>query len=302
MARRRRRERKPLNKQDARDWAVRDYRAHLQDVLKRKPATVNNALAAVDDLYIRRGLGPANAARAELHWTAPKALDSRAAIRFLREVQKCPSPRDAPSRSSRFTLAPGSPRSSACTSTTRDCRRARASCASRKGEKVREIPIHPDLRAALSACIDERGDWPGADTPRPVSQPARRPPLRQRRAPHLTTVATAAGLKDDQMTAHALRHTFATRLVRGRTDLVIVAELPVTPAWRPCAPTAGPPSKTRSTRSNSSTSTTEPAGAPHPATLYVARDDPGPQRGLQAASPAPRAIGRFRRILAVPLK
>lgn len=33
---------------------------------KRKPATVNNALAAVDDFYIRRGLGPASAARAEL--------------------------------------------------------------------------------------------------------------------------------------------------------------------------------------------------------------------------------------------
>jgi hypothetical protein len=52
--------------------AVRDYRSHLQTLLKRKPATVNNALAAVDDLYIRRGLGPANAARAELPRTAPK--------------------------------------------------------------------------------------------------------------------------------------------------------------------------------------------------------------------------------------
>jgi integrase/recombinase XerC len=51
----------PLNTKEARDWAVRDYRAYLQAVLKRKPATVNNALAAIDDLYIRRGLGPANA-------------------------------------------------------------------------------------------------------------------------------------------------------------------------------------------------------------------------------------------------
>ena len=33
-----------------------------------------------------------------------------------------------------------------------------------KGEKVREIPIHPDLRAALSDWIGERADWPGADT------------------------------------------------------------------------------------------------------------------------------------------
>lgn len=69
-----------LAARNARDWAVRDYRTHLQAVLRRKPATVNNALAAVDDLYIRRGLGPANAARAELPKTAPKALDKRAAI------------------------------------------------------------------------------------------------------------------------------------------------------------------------------------------------------------------------------
>ena len=52
----------PLDSADGRDWAVRDYRAHLQAVLKRKPATVNSALAAVDDLLHptrpRGGIGP----------------------------------------------------------------------------------------------------------------------------------------------------------------------------------------------------------------------------------------------------
>jgi len=41
----------------------------------------------------------------------------------------------------------------------------------------------------------------------------------------ITTIATTAGLEGDDITAHILRHTFATRLVRGRTELVIVAEL-----------------------------------------------------------------------------
>jgi Phage integrase, N-terminal SAM-like domain len=84
----------PLTGADGRDWAVRDYRTHLQTVLKRSPATVNNALAAVDDFYIRRGLGPARAARIQITAAAPRALDQRAQLRYLREVQRCPSPRD----------------------------------------------------------------------------------------------------------------------------------------------------------------------------------------------------------------
>lgn len=47
----------PLAGPASRDWAVRDYSTHLQAVLKRSPATVNNALAAGDDFYIRCGLG-----------------------------------------------------------------------------------------------------------------------------------------------------------------------------------------------------------------------------------------------------
>ena len=84
----------PLSTADGRDWAVRDYRTHLQAVLKRKPATVNNSLAAVDDLYIRVGLGPANAKRIEIPDAAPRALGEKAQIRYLRAVQACSSPRD----------------------------------------------------------------------------------------------------------------------------------------------------------------------------------------------------------------
>jgi integrase/recombinase XerC len=215
-----------LADRDARDWAVRDYRTHLQTVLKRKPATVNNALAAVDDLYIRRGLGPASAARADLPRTAPKALDTRAAIRFLRAAQKCPSPRDHA-----IALVPFYAGTRIAEIVGLDVDDVRLSARKGilrilgKGEKVREIPIHPDLRTALSGWIDERADWPGADTPALF--------LNQRggrlsvKGAHdiITAIATAAGLEDDEITAHVLRHTFATRLVRGRTDLVIVAEL-----------------------------------------------------------------------------
>lgn len=73
----------PLGSTDGRDWAARDYRSHPQAVAKAKPATVNNALAAVDDLYTRRGLGPAKAVRAEIPGAAPRALSPRGQVRFL---------------------------------------------------------------------------------------------------------------------------------------------------------------------------------------------------------------------------
>jgi integrase/recombinase XerC len=45
----------------------------------------------------------------------------------------------------------------------------------------------------------------------------------------VTAIAAAAGL-DDNATVRILPHTFATTLVRGGTDLVIVAELLGQPA------------------------------------------------------------------------
>ncbi len=139
----------PLWGAEGRDWAVRDYRSHLQAVLKRAPATVNNALAAVDDLYIRRGLGPAQAKRLEIPDQAPRALDQRAQIRFLRAVQACPSPRDRA-----LALVPfyaGARISETVALDLEDLRLSARGALLRiygKGERVREVPIHPKLREA----------------------------------------------------------------------------------------------------------------------------------------------------------
>ena len=84
----------PLGSAEGRYWAVRDYRGYLLAVLKRSPATVNNALAAVDDFYIRRGLGPASVKRSEVSASAPRALSECAQVRYLRAVQGCGSARD----------------------------------------------------------------------------------------------------------------------------------------------------------------------------------------------------------------
>ena len=149
-----------------RDWAVRDYRTHLQTVLKRAPATVNSALAAIDDLYLRQGLGRANAARAELPTIAPRALEKRDAIRFLRAVERTRSPRDRA-----LALTPFYAGTRIAETVALDLDDVRLSARKGilrvvgKGEKLREIPTHAKLRDALIDWLEERQDWPGANTP-----------------------------------------------------------------------------------------------------------------------------------------
>lgn len=204
---------------------MRDYRTHLQTVLKRRPATVNNALAAIDDLYLRRGLGPASAARADLPTVAPRALEKRDAIRFLRAVERCRSPRDRALALTPFYA--GTRIGETVALDVDDVRLSARKGVLRvvgKGEKIREIPLHPKLRDALRGWLDERDDWPGANTPALfLNQRGGR--LSGKGAHDIVTSVAADANVDEPITAHTLRHTFATRLVRGHVDLITVAEM-----------------------------------------------------------------------------
>ena len=84
-----------------------------------------------------------------------------------------------------------------------------------KGEKVREIPIHPQLRTALPGWLDERPGWPGADNPALfLNQRGSRLSVK---GAHdiITSIAATAGL-DDDTTTHLLRHTHPAGTWRDR--------------------------------------------------------------------------------------
>jgi integrase/recombinase XerC len=94
-----------------------------------------------------------------------------------------------------------------------------------KGHKVREVPIHPQLHTDLQLWLDERPDWPGATNTPALLLNRRGTRLTTRGASNIFhTITERAGLEEDT-TAHVGRHTFATTLIRGGTDLVVVAEL-----------------------------------------------------------------------------
>jgi integrase/recombinase XerC len=77
-----------------RDWAVRDYKRHVKTDAHWAPASVNQALAAIDNFYRSLGAGRPDVPREDLPQLAPRALEEDEQRRFLRAVEASPSPRD----------------------------------------------------------------------------------------------------------------------------------------------------------------------------------------------------------------
>jgi len=94
-----------------------------------------------------------------------------------------------------------------------------------KGDKLREVPIHPQLRTELQLWLDERPDWPSAATEPALLLNHRGARLTTRGASTVFHTIVDHAALDDDITAHTGRHTFATTLIRGGTDLIVVADL-----------------------------------------------------------------------------
>jgi integrase/recombinase XerC len=215
----------PLTEAAARRWAMTDYKAHLTTVAKRSPATVAKALAALDNFYTWRGMGAERIERPDIPQRAPRALSTRASVRYLRAVADHGSARDRAA-----ALVPyyaGARIAEVARLDVDDIAMTARTGTLRiigKGQKYRTVPIHAKLREALAAWLLERPGWPGSDG---------RALFLSRRGGRLTTdaiadiitgITTSASL-DDHITAHTLRHTFGTSMVRDGVDLVRVAYL-----------------------------------------------------------------------------
>ena len=217
-----------------RDWAVRDYKRHVKTTSRWSPASVNQALAAIDNFYRSLGVGRPEVPREELAQVAPRALDEAEQRRFLRIVEATPSSRDR-AMATVFFYA-GLRLSELAALDVADvavsARRGRLTVRSGKGDAYREVPLNSASRLALEDWFRARTEQlavlaeadGGGDGEPPALWLSRSGRRMSSRAVDLVVrrLASEAGL---ELSAHVLRHTFVTNLIRSGADVVLVAEL-----------------------------------------------------------------------------
>ncbi|TQS44357.1 tyrosine-type recombinase/integrase [Cryptosporangium phraense] len=220
----------PLTDVHARDGAVRDYRVMLKTQHKLAESTLNGYLAALDDFYTRRGMGRADIRRGQItRRTAPKALERRDVLRYLRAIERCASARDRaigllPYRAGLrigevVRLDIDDITLSARTGSLRVTGKGGA------GGKIRHVDIHSELRVTLRAWLDERPKWDGGTPTAALFVNGRHGTRLTDRTAREIVCGFGSDLDFAPFGPHVLRHTFGTELRRAGVDLATIAEL-----------------------------------------------------------------------------
>lgn len=215
----------PLYTPFARDYAVRDYKTYLKTERQAKPTSVNLALAAIDHFHQFIGNDRLQVQRESLPAQAPRALKPEEQKAFFRAVERTSTVRD---RALAHVLFYTAIRLGECAALNLDDVRVSARkgvliIRSGKGDAYREIPLNTEVREALRLWLKER-------TKRfsQTADPAvfLGPKGKRLSARAIDLVIRRIGIDAHlELSAHVLRHTCLTNLVRRGNDLVLVAEI-----------------------------------------------------------------------------
>ena len=206
-----------------RDHAARDFKRYLKVDLGWKPSSVNLALAAVDHFNRFLGLGPASVKREPLAQAAPRALSVEQQQALLRAAELVRARDRAIVTLLLYTaLRLGELAALDVEDVAISARKGLLVVRSGKGDAYREVPLNRPCRAALEQWLKARGER-AADGERALFVGPQGRRLSPRSVDRVVRgVASRAGL---ELSAHMLRHTCVTNLVRGGNDIVLVAEL-----------------------------------------------------------------------------
>ena len=212
----------PLTDPLARDHAARDFRRYLQVERRAAASTVNLALASLDALYRCLGLGRPHVRRDKPALAGPRALDEAGQRRLLRAAEAAPIRPRSLVMLMLFTALRISETVALDVADVRIMTRKGVLVVIGKGDVQREVPLNALVRHVLEEWLEhrtalardgERALWVSRTGGRLSARSADR---------DVRAVAAAAGLV---LSAHTLRHTCLTGLVRRGNDLVMVAEL-----------------------------------------------------------------------------
>lgn len=219
-----------LSEPRVRDSAVREYKRHAKTDRSWAPTSVNQALAAIDNFYRSLSVGRPGVTREDLPQLAPRSLDAADQRSLLRAVERCPSARDRAITTVFLYTALRLSELGALdlADMSMSARRGRLKVRLGKGDAFREVPLNSACRAALDGWLIARAEQlsrgHGAQGDHKALWLARSGARLSTRAIDLVVrrLAADAGL---ELSAHVLRHTCVTNLVRAGTDVVLVAEL-----------------------------------------------------------------------------
>ncbi|MBX9725400.1 MAG: tyrosine-type recombinase/integrase [Candidatus Obscuribacterales bacterium] len=215
-----------------RKHVLQDYKRYLKQELKLLPASVNANLTATDHFLQFLGATATKIAREDLPQEAPRAMSKKEQQLFLRAVAACRRNKD---RAVALLLFYSGIRISECIQLNVDDvsvigRKNRVVVRSGKGDKYREIPLHPDARDAIKEWLDERVkkfDENKKFNSKTISEALFLNPQGKRLSTAsldliVRKIGQSCGL---ELSAHVLRHSCLTNLVRNGNDLVLVAEI-----------------------------------------------------------------------------
>ncbi len=206
---------------------LREFKHFLIEEEQLKPATINRKLASLR-AFMKWAAGekllevpPRMPQGVEQVQSAPKALDRREMSALIRAVERHGSVRD---QAIILVLINTGLRVQECSSLNVEDiemseRKGKVIVRSGKGGKRREVPLNAEARRALSVYLDTREDDNQALF---LSQQGSRLGSRGIQGV-VAKYGRLAGLED--LTPHALRHTFCSNLLRGGVDIVTVAKL-----------------------------------------------------------------------------